>query len=98
MIASDRFEEALKEWRTSTKLVMRFKGANVHPDRRHLVAARSSDLEALASGMAVPFLPTWIASISYAAVERVVSSTVALAPALTPDRWGLEPRGSDQQT
>jgi hypothetical protein len=69
MIATDRFEEALKEWRASTKLVMRFKGANVHPDRQHLVAARSSDLEALASGMAVPFLPTWIASMSHAAVE-----------------------------
>lgn len=69
MIATGRFEEALKAWRASTRLVMRLKGANVHPDRQHLVAAPSSYLEALASGIAVPFLPERIASISHAAVE-----------------------------
>lgn len=69
MVATDRFEEALKEWRASTKLVMRFKGVNVHPDRRHLVAARSSNLEALASGLAVPSLPAWFASMSHTVGE-----------------------------
>lgn len=69
MIATGCFEEALKGWRASAKLVMRFKGVNVHADRQHLIAARSSDLEALASGMAIPFLPRWMASMSYAPAE-----------------------------
>jgi hypothetical protein len=69
MIAGDPFETALEEWRASKKLVMMLKGVNVHPDRQHLIAARSVDLEALASGAVVPFLPRWIASMSHTAIE-----------------------------
>jgi hypothetical protein len=65
MIALDSFRTALMEWRQSRKPIMIFKGANVHPDFRHLIAAKSSDREALLASLSVPGLPRWATSLTY---------------------------------
>jgi len=63
MVALDRFGEWLERWRRSDRLVLAFCGANVHPDRRHLLAARCTDqaeLEARLDGSGVPDWATWL--------------------------------------
>ncbi len=65
MIATDAFYTSIEEWRGSSKVAMVFKGANVHPDLQHLIAAKSSDREALSVSLAVPVLPGWVTSMTH---------------------------------
>jgi hypothetical protein len=65
MIALDSFRTALNDWRRSKKPILIFKGANIHPDFRHLIAAKSSDREALLAPLSVPGLPRWVPSLTY---------------------------------
>lgn len=39
MIATEGFSQSMADWRKSRKVVMTFKGVNVHPDGRHLMAS-----------------------------------------------------------
>lgn len=65
MVAVDEFQQHVADWRSSGRPVMVFHGANVHPDRRHLIAARTADREALISKLEVPGLPQWATSLSH---------------------------------
>ena len=65
MIALDRMPDELALWRESGTPVMVFQGVNVHPDRRHRMAARSSDREKLLSRLETPALPRWVTSLTY---------------------------------
>jgi hypothetical protein len=65
MVATARFHEALAAWRASTYAVMVFRGGNVHPRRRNLIAARSTDRDALLERLSVPGLPAWATSLTY---------------------------------
>ena len=59
MIANDAFRSSIAAWRESTWHLLVFHGVNVHPDRRHLAGARSTDpgiRHALGHGQA----PAWV--------------------------------------
>lgn len=65
MIATAALDHALESWRRSDASVLIFNGANVHPDRRHLLAAKVTDRQALATGLDAPGMPAWAASLTY---------------------------------
>ncbi len=65
MIATDAFRAALEEWRRSPKLLLTFRGANVHPDRRHLAASRIGDREELRASSDTQDVPIWAAALEY---------------------------------
>jgi hypothetical protein len=65
MVALDTLARALEAWRRSRAQVLVMNGVNVHPDRRHAIAARSTDREALLGRLAVPGLPRWATSLTY---------------------------------
>jgi len=65
MVATGAFARALERWRRSPASVLIFHGANVHPDRRHLLAAKVTDREALAAGLHAPGMPAWATSLTY---------------------------------
>ena len=69
MIASAGLHRALDDWRRSSHLVLMMRGANVHQDREHLAAARSSDREALVANLRYPRMPTWVTSLSHDFLE-----------------------------
>ena len=69
MLARDAFYRALDDWRASPKPILMFRGANVHPDLEHLVAARSTDRVSLLASLRVPGLPLWVTSLTYDALE-----------------------------
>lgn len=57
--------DAIAAWRASGRPVMVNRGVNVHSDRRHMVAARSSDREVLLRQLEVPGLPGWVTSMTH---------------------------------
>jgi hypothetical protein len=59
MIATDHFAEVVDAWRHSEIEVVFLRGVNVHPDREHLIAARSTDRDAMLASLTVPGLPRW---------------------------------------
>ncbi len=63
MIATERLYAALREWRGSSRAVALFRGANVHPDRQHLVAARTGDRRSL-PGTPTGGMPAWVTSLT----------------------------------
>lgn len=65
MIALPALSVALTAWRESGREVLVFHGANVHPNRTHLVKARCGDREELLRGLSVPALPRWVTSLTY---------------------------------
>jgi len=65
MVALDSFHESLAEWKSSEAQVMVFNGGNVHPNRRNLIAARTSDRKQLLEQLSVPGLPHWATSLTY---------------------------------
>ncbi len=69
MIATAAFHDALETWRHSDKALLSVKGANVHPDRIHLIGARLPEPAPLARALAVPELPKWIGAMSYTSPE-----------------------------
>src|SRR6266511_3262121 len=63
MIALDTFCHSLAEFRRSERQVMWFKGANVHPDLKHLIAPINSDLESFQSSLVAPTtLSNWMSA------------------------------------
>jgi glycosyltransferase involved in cell wall biosynthesis len=69
MIATPSFREALDLWRSTGKAILVVNGANVHPNRSHLLAAISSDKDELLARLEVPALPLWATSLTYDAPE-----------------------------
>ena len=65
MVALDSFYESLEEWKSSAAQVMVFNGGNVHPNRRNLIAAKTSDRELLLQRLDVPGLPRWVTTLTY---------------------------------
>jgi glycosyltransferase involved in cell wall biosynthesis len=65
MIATAAFAAALADWRRSPVPVLVLQGANVHPDRRHFAAARSTDRAALLAQQRCPAIPQWITSLTH---------------------------------
>jgi glycosyltransferase involved in cell wall biosynthesis len=65
MIATPALQRALAAWRRSHRPVLIMQGANVHPDRRHLAAARCSDHRALLAQQRGPRVPAWITTMAY---------------------------------
>jgi glycosyltransferase involved in cell wall biosynthesis len=65
MIATAAFARGLEAWRRSAASLLILRGANVHPDRRHLLAARVTDRETLTAGLDAPGMPAWVTSLTY---------------------------------
>ncbi len=65
MIATESFAEAMRAWRKSHKVFMTFKGVNVHPDGRHLMASKSTDQKELVSSLRLSAIPSWVTSLTY---------------------------------
>ena len=65
MVALPSFSDALAAWRRDPRPVMVSNGVNVHPDRRHAIAARATDRESLLAALSVPGLPLWATSLTY---------------------------------
>jgi hypothetical protein len=65
MIALPALGRELTAWRASRRPILVMNGANVHPDRRHLIRARTEDRDALAAQLDVPGLPSWARSLTY---------------------------------
>jgi hypothetical protein len=59
MIATSHFRETVAAWKRSDARVVFLRGVNVHPDREHLIAAVSTDREAILRSLRVPGLPRW---------------------------------------
>ena len=69
MIALPALAGALAAWRASRRPVLMIRGANVHPGRRHLLAARTADRARLEAGLRFPRVPSWTTSLTYDALE-----------------------------
>lgn len=65
MIATAQLYAALSAWRRTRVPILVVQGANVHPDRIHLAAARSSDRAALLARQRSPRIPGWVASMAH---------------------------------
>jgi hypothetical protein len=72
MIATEAFSVSMGDWRRSRKAFMTFKGVNVHPDGRHLIASKSTDGKELVASLRLPELPGWVTSLTYTSRERRV--------------------------
>jgi hypothetical protein len=72
MIATDALGEYVDQWRGMHKAVLRLRGANVHPDRLHLAASKSTDADQLAESMPVHRIPRWLTSMGYTYPEARV--------------------------
>jgi hypothetical protein len=64
MIATRHFHASVEAWRRSSSEVVFLRGANVHPDREHLIAAISTDRDALLASLSVPGLPRWATNMT----------------------------------
>jgi len=64
-IATAELPLALQAWRRSSAAALAFRGANVHPDRRHLIAARLSDPAEIVRPLTIPQAPKWVRTMSY---------------------------------
>jgi hypothetical protein len=65
MIATAALHAALATWRRSHAPILFMQGANVHPDLRHLAAARSGDHAALLAQQGCPRMPAWVSSLTH---------------------------------
>lgn len=65
MIALPGLARQIDAWRASARPILVMNGANVHPDRHHLVRARIGDKARLAAQLDVSGLPTWASSLTY---------------------------------
>lgn len=65
MIALPALAEQVEAWRASGKPILVMNGANLHPDRRHLIQERSKDRAALEQALASPGIPSWATALSY---------------------------------
>jgi hypothetical protein len=54
MIATERFYDSVERWRSSDKVIVFHRGANVHPDLEHLVGAVDKDPERFESLLTLP--------------------------------------------
>jgi glycosyltransferase involved in cell wall biosynthesis len=64
MLATPAFHDAIATWRRSRAPILMMQGANVHSDRQHFAAARSSDRAALLAQQSCPRMPGWVASMT----------------------------------
>lgn len=69
MVATAALHDAIATWRRSRAPVLLMQGANVHPDRQHLAAARSSDRAALVTRQRCPRIPAWVGSMTHDHLE-----------------------------
>jgi hypothetical protein len=64
MIATAAFHRGIAAWRRERAAVLVMSGVNVAPDRRHAVAARSSDRAALLARQSCPRMPIWVTTLT----------------------------------
>jgi len=69
MIATEAFRDAIAQWRRQPVPILVMNGVNVHPDRAHLVAARSSDRAGMLKRFRLPGMPSWATSLTHDAPE-----------------------------
>jgi glycosyltransferase involved in cell wall biosynthesis len=72
MIAGAELGSALEAWHSGRYLAMRFKGLNAHPDRVHLLGARSRDRAVVGRPLAGDFVPWWALQMTYCDPETRV--------------------------
>ena len=65
MLACQVFYEGLQAWRRSRAQILVIYGVNVHPDKRHLLAAKRSSREELTAELSVPGMPSWVTWLTY---------------------------------
>jgi hypothetical protein len=75
MIATPHLHDTVAEWRASDAQVVFCRGVNVHPDREHLIAAISTDREAMLAGLSVPGLPRWATHMTQDSPEARIYPT-----------------------
>jgi hypothetical protein len=64
MVATQVLVRSLENWRHSDRPILAFRGMNVHSDFQHLIAAKSSNREALLARLSVPGLPKWVTTLT----------------------------------
>jgi glycosyltransferase involved in cell wall biosynthesis len=69
MIATPAFHRAITGWKRARAPILMMRGANVHPDRRHLAASRSSDRGGLLAQQECPRMPGWVRSMTFDYLE-----------------------------
>lgn len=65
MIALPALANEIAAWRTARRPILVMNGANVHPDRRHLIRARVEDKATLQAQLDTPGLPAWACRLTY---------------------------------
>jgi len=65
MIALPELGNEMAAWRTSGRPILVMNGANVHPDRRHLIRARIEEKSELAAQLETPGVPAWASRLTY---------------------------------
>jgi len=65
MIALPALADEIAAWRAGGRPILVMNGANVHPDRRHLIRARIEDKALLAAQLETPGLPAWACRLTY---------------------------------
>jgi hypothetical protein len=69
MVALPAFAETLARWRAGRAVGVVFGGANLHPDRCHVAAPRTTEREALLARLASDGLPRWATGLGRDALE-----------------------------
>jgi hypothetical protein len=88
MIATDTFARHVESFRKSAFVVMGVFGANLHPDRRHLVAASETIQQQIKNGMDLDQTSVLNWTSPYTAVEPRLFPR--LFSSYRPDRWWCE--------
>jgi len=88
MIATAELPAALQAWRQSSAAALAFHGVNVHPDRRHLIAARLSDAAEIIKPLTIPQVPKWVSTMSHTYPEWWLFPR--LGARFTNDVWWCE--------
>jgi hypothetical protein len=87
-IATAELAPALQAWRQSSAVALAFQGVNVHPDRRHLIAAKLSDAAEIIKPLTIPRAPKWVHTMSYTYADWFLFPRVGTR--FTNDVWFCE--------
>jgi glycosyltransferase involved in cell wall biosynthesis len=88
MIATAELLPTLQAWRQSSAAALAFLGVNVHPDRRHLIAAKLSDPAEIVKPLTIPRAPKWVPTMTYTYPEWWLFPSVGAR--FTNDVWWCE--------
>jgi hypothetical protein len=89
MIATEAFHRGLADWRRSRCMTVFVRGANVHPDRIHLLGAKTTDVEHSGDGHPEG-VPEWVRTMSHTANECRVFPRLRARYETREEQWWSE--------